>query len=129
MLAEANTSALAPRSISSRSEPDAPYLAITLTPVAFSYAAATSSSEPRRLPAACSRTGSAASAMAGSIDRARARRTRRMPSCPRHIGVREEQLLAVDLVVLDHLLAGGRDQPVDEGLAELLLDVGMLRRI
>jgi len=36
MLAEANTSALLPRSISSRSVPDAPYFAITLMPVAFS---------------------------------------------------------------------------------------------
>src|SRR3954469_21762521 len=44
-------------------------------------------------------------------------------------GVREEELLAVDLVVGDRLLALGGDQPVDESLAHLLLDVRMLRRI
>ena len=44
-------------------------------------------------------------------------------------GVREEQLLAVDLVVGDRLLAFRRNQPVDEGLAELLLHVRMLGRV
>src|SRR5215467_1719076 len=47
-------------------------------------------------------------------------------SRPRHIGIGEEQLLPVDLVVRDRLLAFGRDEPVDEGLAERLLDVRML---
>jgi len=44
-------------------------------------------------------------------------------------GIGVEQLLAVDLVIGDRLLAFGRNQPVDELLAEFLLYTGMLRRI
>src|SRR2546429_2501184 len=40
-------------------------------------------------------------------------------------GVREEELHAVDFVVGDRLLALGGNQPVDESLAHLLLDVRM----
>src|SRR5690348_1670590 len=47
-------------------------------------------------------------------------------SRPRRIGIGEEQFLPVDLVVRDRLLALGREQPVDEGLAERLLYVRML---
>src|SRR5260370_17274776 len=47
-------------------------------------------------------------------------------SRPRHIGVGKEQFLPVELVVCDRLLALGRAQPVDEGLAERLLYVRML---
>src|SRR5215472_8856118 len=47
-------------------------------------------------------------------------------SRPRRIGVGEEQFLPVDLVVRDRLLTLGRDEPVDEGLAERLLHVRML---
>src|SRR5262245_42074499 len=47
-------------------------------------------------------------------------------SRPRHIGIGEEQFLPVDLVIRDRLLALGRDEPVDEGLAERLLYVRML---
>src|SRR5262245_44216389 len=47
-------------------------------------------------------------------------------SRPRRIGIVEEQFLPVDLVIRDRLLAFGRDEPVDEGLAERLLDVRML---
>src|SRR5713226_7440427 len=51
------------------------------------------------------------------------------PLRARHVGVGEEELLPVDLIVGDRLLAGGRDQPVDEGLAELLLHVRVLCRV
>src|SRR5262245_32032751 len=44
-------------------------------------------------------------------------------------GVREEQLLAVDLIVGDRLLTLRRDQPVDEGLAEVLLHMRVLGRV
>src|SRR5215510_3106280 len=47
-------------------------------------------------------------------------------SRPWHIGIGEEQLLPVDPVIRDRLLALGRDEPVDEGLAEHLLYVRML---
>ena len=47
----------------------------------------------------------------------------------RVVGVRIEQLLAVDLVVGDLLLSFRRNQLVDELLAELLLHVRMLRRV
>src|SRR6266704_6366617 len=47
-------------------------------------------------------------------------------SRPRRIGIGEEQFLPVDLVIRDRLLALGRDEPVDEGLAERLLYVRML---
>src|SRR5262249_48486356 len=47
-------------------------------------------------------------------------------SRPRHIGIGEEQFLPVDLVIRDRLLALGRDEPADEGLAERLLYVRML---
>src|SRR5215472_5870524 len=47
-------------------------------------------------------------------------------SRPRRIGIGEEQFLPVDLVIRDRLLTLGRDEPVDEGLAESLLDVRML---
>src|SRR5450631_3639946 len=43
--------------------------------------------------------------------------------------VREEKLLALDLVRGDSRLARGRDEPVDEFLPELLLHVRMLRGI
>lgn len=51
---------------------------------------------------------------------------RRSISDPRLRGVGEKQLLAVDLVVGDRSLAFGSDQPVDEGLAIGLLDMGVL---
>jgi hypothetical protein len=44
------------------------------------------------------------------------------------VGVRIEQLLAIDLVVGDRLLPFRRHQPVDELLAELLLHVRILGR-
>src|SRR5262249_55180504 len=47
-------------------------------------------------------------------------------SCPRCIGIGEKQLLPVDLVIRDRLLPFGRNEPVDEGLAEVLLYIGML---
>src|SRR5262249_54153617 len=47
-------------------------------------------------------------------------------SRPRHIGIGEEQLLPVDLVIRNRLLALGRDEPVDEGLSERVLYVRML---
>src|SRR5262245_30553241 len=47
-------------------------------------------------------------------------------SRPGHTGIGEEQFLSVDLVIRDRLLALGRDEPVDEGLAERLLYVRML---
>src|SRR5262249_48636234 len=40
-------------------------------------------------------------------------------------GIRKEQLLAVDLVVGNGLLAVGRHQPIDELLTENLLHVGV----
>src|SRR4051812_5601672 len=43
--------------------------------------------------------------------------------------IRKEQLLAADLVVGDRFLSGGRDDPVDECLAELRLHARMLRGI
>jgi len=52
MLAEANTSALAPPMISSFRSPDAPYFAWTALPVAASNALAMSVNAPRKLPAA-----------------------------------------------------------------------------
>src|SRR5229473_788234 len=51
------------------------------------------------------------------------------PSRARVVGVRKEQLPAVDLVVGDRLLARRRDEPVDEGLAELLLHLRMFLRV
>src|SRR5262249_31339619 len=42
------------------------------------------------------------------------------------IGVGKEQLLALDLVRPNGVLALGRQNPIDEGLAQLLFDVGML---
>ena len=58
------------------------------------------------------------------------RRSRETASSrPRHGGVREEQLIAVDLVVGDRLLAFRRDQPVDKLLAEILLHVRVLARV
>src|SRR5262245_19497558 len=120
MLAEANTSAWAPRTISSFRVPEAPYLACTFGPPAASNAPATSVSALRRLPAACNTTGSAA--IAGTVIVAASRTAaRRITSRPRRRGVREEQLVAVDLVIGDRLLAFRRDQPIDEGLAERLL--------
>jgi hypothetical protein len=47
----------------------------------------------------------------------------------RHIGVREEQLLAADLVAGNRLLSFRRNQPVDEGLAQFLLHVRMFGRV
>jgi hypothetical protein len=46
-----------------------------------------------------------------------------------HGVVREECLLAVDRERADGVLARVREHPVDEGPAELGLDVRMLRRI
>jgi hypothetical protein len=65
MLAEANTSALAPAAISSFSKPDAPNFACTLPRFAASNAFATSLNAARKLPAAWSNTVS--SAIAGAI--------------------------------------------------------------
>jgi len=56
MLADANTSALAPPAIASRSVPDGPYFACTATPLAASKPAAISVSASRSEPAACSST-------------------------------------------------------------------------
>src|SRR5690349_3212343 len=53
-------------------------------------------------------------------------RRRLAQSCSGRIRVGEKQLLPLDLVVGDRLLAFGRDQPIDECLAELLLDVLVL---
>src|SRR5581483_10546673 len=50
-------------------------------------------------------------------------------SRPRLVRVGEEQLLPADLVSRDDLLALGRDQPVDELLAEVLLHVRVLLRV
>jgi hypothetical protein len=58
----ANTSALAPAAISSLSRLDAPNFACTLRPEDFSKPWATSVSARRRLPAACRRTASDATA-------------------------------------------------------------------
>src|SRR5438552_586527 len=44
------------------------------------------------------------------------------PSRAGIVRVGEEELLAVDLVVGDRLLAVGRDQPVDQGLPERRFD-------
>src|SRR5258708_36811726 len=44
----------------------------------------------------------------------------------RIVGIGIEQLLAVDLVIGDRLLSLRRNQPVDEGLAELLFDMRVL---
>src|SRR5262245_20884814 len=125
MLAEANTSARAPPAISSLSVPEGPNFGCTFGPPAASNAPATSVSALRRLPAACSSTGSAAIA-AVLIAAAGTKRQGARPSRPRHGGVGEEQLLAVDLVVGDRLLPFGRHQPVDEGLAQLRLYMRML---
>ena len=65
MLADANTSAWAPRAISSFRVPEAPYLACTFGPAAASNAPATSVSAVRKLPAASSTTSSAA--IAGTV--------------------------------------------------------------
>src|SRR6188508_3863612 len=60
---------------------------------------------------------------------------RRLPSTrsvsPRYLlaGIREEELLAPDLISSDGGLSLGRDQPVDERLTQLLLHVRMLGRI
>src|SRR5690606_13683071 len=43
--------------------------------------------------------------------------------------VREEKLLAVDLVIADRFLALGREQPVDKRLAGLHLDVRVFFRV
>src|SRR2546430_15860143 len=43
--------------------------------------------------------------------------------------VRKEQLFAADLVLGDRLLSLGRDDPVDERLAEIFFHAGMLGRI
>src|SRR6266436_481967 len=44
----------------------------------------------------------------------------------RIVGIGIEQLLAVDLVIGDRLLSLRRNQPVDEGLGELLFDMRVL---
>src|SRR5690606_29411426 len=80
--------------------------------------AASAGSRPVRVPAGkgiliMSRCGTGAGAFA----------TR---SGARLLGVREEELLAVDLVFTDRRLALGRDQPIDEGLAGLRLDARVL---
>src|SRR4051794_1412258 len=43
--------------------------------------------------------------------------------------IREEQLLAIDLVIGNGLLPGGRDQPIDEFAAERLFDFRVFRWI
>src|SRR5512134_3262152 len=43
--------------------------------------------------------------------------------------VREEELLAADIVTRDRLLQRARDDPVDERVAQVLLDVRVLRRV
>src|SRR6266511_2185517 len=53
----------------------------------------------------------------------------RHPSRARIVGVRIEQLLAADLVIGNGSLAFRRDEPVNEGLAGLLLHVRMPCRI
>src|SRR5688572_17064029 len=65
----------------------------------------------------------------------------RPPACPRQAAsggpdpwpksfrVREEKLLAADLVLGNSPLAFPRNQPVDESLAHFLLDVRMSRRV
>src|SRR5262252_4486029 len=55
--------------------------------------------------------------------------SRRYMLRPRLVGVWEEQLLSLDLIVCDRLLTLRRDEPVDEGLAEFFLDVRVLSRI
>src|SRR5215467_4260543 len=125
ILAEANTSACAPPAISSFSVPEGPYLACTFCPDAASNASVTSVRAVRRLPAAWSKTGSDASAGTAIVVTARMTATRQA-SCPRCIGIGEKQLLPVDLVIRDRLLPFGRNEPVDEGLAEVLLHIGML---
>src|SRR5258706_10882707 len=42
----------------------------------------------------------------------------------RLVGIRVKQLLSIDLVIRDHLLPLGRNQPVDELLAERRPDIG-----
>src|SRR5215468_10188738 len=95
-------------------------------------ARAVSSSASRRLPAACSSTVSAcagadimraisATAWRSHMD------TRRSRARLGRIG--EEELLSVDLVVGDRLLAFRGHQPVDEGLAEVLFHMRMLGRV
>src|SRR5258708_2355312 len=128
MLADANTSARAPPAISPLSKPDAPNFACTSWRDAATNAPATSVSAERRLPAAKRCTASAALARA-HIVAATSARAMRITSRSGNGGVGEEQLLAVDLVVGDRLLALGRDEPVDEGLAQLVLHVRMLCRI
>src|SRR5262245_23488066 len=131
MLAEAKTCASAPPTISSFNSPEAPYFAFTSMPEAAVKARAVSSSASRRLPAACSSTGSACTGVDISAttakERTRSVRTKNSRARLRCIG--EEQLLPVDLVIGDRLLAFRRDQPVDERLAEILLHVRVLRRI
>src|SRR5262249_8793451 len=103
----------------------------TLIVVAFSNATAVSVSAERRLPAEYSRTTSSApfaefimAPIASVVVMSRPYMLR-----PRLVGVWEEQLLSLDLIVCDRLVTLGRDEPVDEGLAEFFLDVGMLGRI
>src|SRR5262249_36074631 len=129
MLAEAKTCAGAPPTISSLSVPEAPNFACTLTPVAASNAAPASVTAERKRPAAKRCTGPAASAgpVIAMIAIAVARAWD--SSCPRRVGVGEEQLLAVDLVGGNRFLAFVGNEPVDEGLAQILLDVRMLRRV
>src|SRR5882672_6477401 len=60
MSAEANTSAASPRSMRSRSKPEAPNTGASSIPSDFSNAAPSSSIAERKLPAAYNRTGSCA---------------------------------------------------------------------
>src|SRR5262249_53068845 len=50
-------------------------------------------------------------------------------SCASLVCIREEQLLAADLVTGDRLLSFWRDEPIDERLPEVLLDVRVLCRV
>src|SRR5690349_15539500 len=67
MSAEANTSAGSPRSMRSRSRPEAPNTGASLIPSDFSKAAPRSSIAERRLPAAYSRTGCCAIAVLATM--------------------------------------------------------------
>src|SRR5215470_1875291 len=125
--AEANTSAGSPLSMRSRRRPEAPKVAAADAPSEFEKACAISVIAARKLPAAKTRTGSAATAVfARTKVKGRTSATRSSTGVR---GVRIEQLLPIDLVVGDSLLPRRRDKPVNKLLAKLLLDVWMLLRV
>src|SRR5215469_14146781 len=129
ILAEANTSACVPSAISSFSIPDGPYLACTLSPDAASNASVTSVSAVRRLPAAWSKTGSDATTGTAIVVAARLTTRRESITLSGYSRWGQKQLLAVNLVIGDCLLAFVRNKPVDELLAKLLLHMRMLGRV